>query len=128
MTFQEIIACYSSKERILVVEDMGLQIRLLQIVLEQADYEFLGARDGEEALEKATTLEPNLILLDLELPDINGFQVLDRLRHDPKTRHIPVIMLTAHAKDSGFFEANRREGDVFMTKPYSPPELLTTIQ
>ncbi|HLK55643.1 MAG TPA: response regulator [Chthonomonadaceae bacterium] len=128
MTLQNIIAFCSTGARILAVEDMGIQVRLLQIALEQANYEFLAARDGKEALEKATTLEPDLILLDLELPDLNGFQVLHQLRQDSKTQHIPVIMLTAHAKDAAFFEENRREGDVFMTKPYNPTELITTIE
>src|SRR5690349_16406086 len=113
---------------ILVVEDMGLQIRLIQICLERMNYRVMVARDGEEALTSVQSTRPDLIILDVEMPRLNGFQVLDRLRSQPETASIPIIMLTAHAKDANLFSEWKSDGDVFMAKPFSPTELADTVQ
>jgi chemosensory pili system protein ChpA (sensor histidine kinase/response regulator) len=113
---------------ILIAEDAGIQVKLAQICLERANYRVVAARDGMEALHSIQTLRPDLVLLDVDMPVMNGFQVLDRLRSDAETCHIPVIMLTAHAKDSGLFAEWATPRDEFMTKPFSPNELLATVK
>ena len=113
---------------ILIAEDAGIQVKLAQICLERASYQTMAARDGMEALECIQTEKPDLILLDVDMPVMNGFQVLDCLRSSPETRDIPVIMLTAHAKDSCLFEEWARSEDEFMTKPFSPNELLAAVR
>jgi CheY-like chemotaxis protein len=112
----------------LIAEDAGAQIRLTQLCLERAGCRVIAARDGREALTKIETDHPDLILLDVDMPGINGFQVLDRVRKNPATCAIPVIMLTAHAKDSGLFDEWAGHADVFMTKPFSPEELIATVK
>jgi CheY-like chemotaxis protein len=116
------------KPLIVIAEDAGIQVRLAQLCLERANYQVRAARDGKEALECIRSEKPDLVLLDVEMPVMNGFQVLDQLRRDEATRHIPVIMLTAHAKDSGLFEEWATARDEFMTKPFSPNQLLAIVQ
>ena len=116
------------KPLILVAEDAGIQVRLAQICLERANFVVAAARDGAEALRKVAEETPDLIIMDVDMPELNGFQVLDRLRSEPSTRHIPVLMLTAHAKDSGLFDEWATQADAFMTKPFSPPELVRAVQ
>src|SRR5690348_16889585 len=106
------------KPLVQVVEDAGVQVMLTRLHLERAGYQVVAARDGREALEQVHDQRPDVILLDVELPGLNGFQVLDRLRSDPATRSIPVIMLTAHAKDAVLFDEWAAERDAFMTKPF----------
>ncbi len=116
------------KPLILVAEDAGIQIRLTQICLERADYTVVAARNGAEALKRVAEDEPDLIIMDVDMPEMNGFQALDRLRSESHTRHIPVLMLTAHAKDAELFAEWATDADAFMTKPFSPPELVSAVR
>jgi CheY-like chemotaxis protein len=116
------------KPVIIVAEDSGLQLRLMQMCLQRADYSVVEAHDGVEALAHIETELPDLVTLDIDMPRMNGFQVLDRMRRDPRLRAIPVVMLTAHAKDSGLFREWATARDTFMTKPFSPEQLLTAVQ
>lgn len=117
-----------SRPLILVAEDVGVQVRLTQMCLERADCCVIASKDGADALAQISTHHPDLIILDVDMPQLNGFQVLDTLRSHDETRTIPVIMLTAHAKDSSLFEEWATERDVFMTKPFSPPELIARVR
>ena len=81
--------------RILVVDDIEANVRLLQAKLEAEYYEVLTAKDGPEALKAAAESRPDIVLLDVMMPGMDGFEVCRRLRADPATRHIPVVMVTA---------------------------------
>ena len=81
--------------RILVVDDILPNIKLLEAKLSAEYFDVLSASDGESALEIATSEMPDLILLDVMMPGLDGFQVCERLRANPKTRHIPIVMVTA---------------------------------
>jgi len=113
---------------VLIAEDAGAQVRLMQICMERAGCRVAAARDGREALTALEKERPAFIILDIEMPGFNGFQVLDKLRKDPATRSIPVIMLTGHAKDSVLFDEYAGPDDIFMTKPFSPVELIDTVR
>lgn len=113
---------------ILVADDMGVQVRLTKLCLERANYAVLTCSNGKDALESVQAHLPDLVLLDVDMPGLNGFQVLDALRRDPATSEIPVIMLTAHAKDSGLFEEWATSADAFMTKPFSPQQLVQAVK
>lgn len=113
---------------VLVAEDMGLQVRLVQLHLERAGCDVLAVSDGAQALAQTETALPDLILLDVDMPEMNGFQVLDRLRGSEATAHIPVIMLTAHAKDAPLFAEWANVADLFMTKPFTPDKLVTEVR
>ena len=117
-----------AKPLILVAEDVGIQVRLTQMCLERANFAVIASPNGQDALNRIQAERPDLVLLDVDMPVLNGFQVLDAIRRDPATRHIPVIMLTAHAKDATLFEEYATSVDSFMTKPFSPQQLVTAVQ
>lgn len=119
----------SKRERplILVAEDSGIQVRLMQIGLERSNYAVIPAPDGVEALALIRRERPDLVTLDIDMPRMNGFQVLDTMRQDPALCDIPVIVLTVHAKDAELFQEWTTPNDAFMTKPYSLDELVATV-
>ena len=83
-----------AREKILIIDDEQDLVKLVKEILELEDFEVSSAYDGEEGLRKAISEIPDLILLDIKMPGINGFQVLERLKIDKATSHIPVVMLT----------------------------------
>jgi CheY-like chemotaxis protein len=117
------------KTRILCVEDDAGMLDLLRLILESAGYEFLGARDGEEGLEKILSEQPDLVLLDLMLPNVDGAEVLLRKQKDPAIRDIPVIAVTALASPFDQIMWKRRtEIKDYVTKPFVRKEFLATIE
>jgi two-component system cell cycle response regulator DivK len=102
--------------RILIVEDVELNRDLLVQLLED-DYEVLTATDGASGLEVAARLRPDLILMDLSLPVIDGWEASRRLKADPALRHIPVIALTAHAMQGDEARARASGCDDYLAKP-----------
>lgn len=115
------------KPLILIAEDVGVQVMLTTKWLEREGYEVAAAGDGEAALDLCRRLRPDLLLLDVEMPGRNGFQVLDELRQDRSCCDIPIVMLTAHAKDSVLFAEWATEADAFLTKPFDPRGLVETV-
>ena len=116
------------RPRILCVEDEAGMLDLLRLILEAADYVFLGARDGAEGLEAMRKEQPDLVLLDLMLPEIDGAEVLLRKKQDPAIQHIPVIAVTALTSPFDQLMWKRRtEIKDYVTKPFKRIELLDTI-
>lgn len=113
---------------VLIAEDMGVQVMLTRTWLHRSGYDTLEARDGDEALALCRSARPDLILLDVDMPARNGFQVLDELRRDSACQHIPVVMLTAHAKDETLFREWATDADAFMAKPFDPRNLMNTVE
>jgi CheY-like chemotaxis protein len=117
-----------TRARILCVEDEAGMLDLLRLILEAADYVFLGARDGVEGLEMMQSEQPDLVLLDLMLPEIDGAEVLLRKKQDPSIQHIPVISVTALTSPFDQLMWKRRtEIKDYVTKPFKRRELLDTI-
>ena len=116
------------KARILVVDDEPDAIQLIAYNLTAADYEVITAADGGEGLKKARTLSPNLIVLDLMLPEIDGLEVCKLLRRDPNTAAIPIIMLTAKAAEMDRVLGLELGADDYVTKPFSPRELVLRVK
>jgi two-component system phosphate regulon response regulator PhoB len=114
--------------KVLVVEDDPDIQLLLEQTLRSAGYEAACASSGREALEIALTTGPDLILLDLMLPDIDGFEVCKKLRRDPLTEHIPVLMLTARGTEMDRVLGLELGADDYINKPFSPRELLLRIR
>jgi two-component system alkaline phosphatase synthesis response regulator PhoP/two-component system response regulator VicR len=115
-------------KKILVVDDEKPIVRLVQVNLEHAGYEVVTAYDGKEALEKVEQEKPDLIILDVMMPQMDGFEVMQRLQANPKTRDIPVIMLTAKAQDADVFRGWQSGVTLYLTKPFSPFELISFVR
>jgi two-component system, OmpR family, alkaline phosphatase synthesis response regulator PhoP len=116
------------KKRILVVDDERHIVRLVQVNLERAGYEILTAYDGVEALEKVKTEMPDMVVLDVMMPRMDGFEVLKNLQSDPRFQNIPVIMLTAKAQDADIFKGWASGVSSYLTKPFNPRELLVFVE
>lgn len=114
--------------RVLVVDDEPHVVRLVEINLTQLGIEVKGASDGEECLARVAELKPDLVILDVMMPRLDGFETLSRLRADPATAEIPVIMLTARAQDDDTFEGYGRGAQWYLTKPFAPDELRSTVR
>lgn len=113
---------------VLVVDDNLQNLELLQAYLEDTDCKTLPARDGVEALKIIAENPPDLILLDVMMPKMSGFEVCKRIKNDPKTTNIPVIMVTA-LNEFGDIERGIDSGtDDFISKPINKPELLTRVR
>jgi len=117
-----------AKKRILVVDDEAELVKAIQIRLERADYEVLVAYDGQEALDKARRERPDLIVLDLMLPKINGYKVCRLLKFDEKYKKIPIVMLTARAQESDKKLGHETGADVYITKPFQHEVVLAKIK
>ena len=117
----------SEKKKILVVEDEQELVKAIQIRLGQAGYEVLFAYDGMEALDKARKEKPDLIILDLMLPKMDGYKVSALLKRDEKYKKIPIIMLTARAQDSDEKLGFEVGADAYITKPFQHEIVLAKI-
>jgi CheY-like chemotaxis protein len=117
-----------SKWRILLVEDNDLNRDMLSRRLERRGYEVILAVDGQDGLKKAAEMLPNLILLDLSLPEMDGWEVLQRLKSDPGLKHIPVVALTAHALVTDRNRALEAGFDDYDIKPIELPRLLAKME
>jgi two-component system, OmpR family, alkaline phosphatase synthesis response regulator PhoP len=114
--------------KILAVDDEKHIVRLVQVNLERQGYEVVTANDGKEALEKVEEERPDLVVLDVMMPYMDGFEVLQNMRRNPATRDIPVIMLTAKAQDADVFKGWQSGVDCYLTKPFNPMELLSFVK
>lgn len=113
---------------VLVVDDEATVRRLIQLNLERAGFRVTTAQDGVEALERVAEDRPDLILSDITMPRLDGIEMVRRLKGNPETQAIPVVMLTAKAQDADHFEAERSGADRYLHKPFHPLGLLETIK
>ncbi len=115
------------KKKILIVEDNPQNMRLIEMTLESRDHSLLKATDGEEALNMAKTQRPDLIIMDVRLPQINGLEVTRKLRQIPAFNNTPIIALTAYAM-KGDREMLIQSGcDAYLSKPFDTRELRNLI-
>jgi DNA-binding response OmpR family regulator len=114
-------------ETLLVVDDDPVIQKLLQVNFEMEGYQVVLAGDGVEALEKAAEVHPALIVLDVMMPKMNGLEAAERLKADPATASIPVIILSAKAQDADVKAGRATGADEYMTKPFDPLELLDRV-
>jgi OmpR family response regulator RpaB len=114
--------------QVLVVDDDPLMHRLLKHHLERAGYQLLSAANGQEAFDIVSRDHPDLIVMDVMMPEVDGLAALRELRKAEATKTIPVIMITANSHAMAQKEAEVFGAAVFMTKPFSPAQLLTEIR
>jgi DNA-binding response OmpR family regulator len=116
------------KAKILIVDDEPDALELIEVNLKIAGYTTLSAASGSEALEKARAFSPDLILLDVMLPAMDGLEVCKALRHDVRLALVPIIMLTARAAEIDRILGLELGADDYMTKPFSPRELVLRVK
>ncbi|MCS1407505.1 MAG: Alkaline phosphatase synthesis transcriptional regulatory protein PhoP [Verrucomicrobia subdivision 3 bacterium] len=115
-------------KRILVVDDEPDAVELVDYNLKSAGFDVITAEDGESALEKARKCAPDLIVLDVMLPEVDGLEVCKILRRDPATSGLPIIMLTAKAGEIDRVLGLELGADDYVTKPFSPRELVLRVK
>ncbi|MCW5829694.1 MAG: response regulator [Deltaproteobacteria bacterium] len=112
------------RKRILIAEDFETLSKLIRNSLRSLDADFIEASDGQEAISKAGSEHPDLIIMDVGMPKINGYDATRAIKSSPETRHIPVLILTATGDQK---EAQRAGADDFLAKPYSPSDLKARV-
>jgi len=118
----------SEKKKILIVEDEESLLKLESILLTSKGYEVTGAKSGREALEILKTEMPDLILLDIMLPEMDGFEVCRLIRSDMRTRHIPVVMLTAKKSREDMERGEQVGANWYITKPFKSSMVTETVK
>ena len=118
----------SSAPRVLVVDDSEVIRELISVNLELEGFEVSTAEDGQDALDRIEQVQPDLVTLDVVMPRLNGFETAARLRANPATRHIPVVMVSAAAQE-GDLQRGREIGvNAYITKPFQPEELVRVVR
>jgi len=115
-------------KKILIADDRPEVVELVKVTLEGESYQILSASDGSEALEKTRLERPDLILLDIIMPKMDGYEVLGNLKDHPHTKDIPVIMLTAKGQRVDKEKGKRLGARDYIIKPFSPSSLLRKIE
>jgi DNA-binding response OmpR family regulator len=118
----------SERPLVLVADDDPDILSLVTLRLERDGYEVIGAPDGERAVEEALERTPDLALIDVSMPKLDGYEVTERLRQHEPTSAIPIILLTARVQDSDVARGIEAGADDYVTKPFSTADLRTRIQ
>lgn len=113
--------------RVLLIDDEQFYFKLLQKPLKDAEYKLEYAKSGNEGLAKIPSFEPELLIVDLKLPELDGFEILKRLRRDPKFGYIPVVVITSHDELSEKLKAFELGADDYLVKPFQPEELVARL-
>jgi len=114
--------------RILIVDDSPTQLSVLAKVLAKHGYETIAAKDGAQGVEIAASELPDIILMDVVMPNLNGFQATRQITKNPDTSHIPVIMLTSKDQETDRVWAERQGASDYLTKPPNESDLLSKIK
>jgi len=116
------------KRKILIVEDDESILQLLSTIFNLEDYEVFHATDGEEAIRILREDNPEVVLLDIQIPKMDGYQVCKAIKSDSATSHIKVIMLSGMTQDNEFIKAQKVGCDDFIKKPFSPTFLVEKVK
>jgi two-component system cell cycle response regulator DivK len=115
-------------KRILVIEDEEDNRRIVRDLLTSVGYEIIEAMTGEEGIEAAATQLPGLILMDIQLPGLDGYEATRRIKANPALRHIPIIAVTSYALSGDDVKAFAAGCDAYISKPFSPRVLLAKVR
>ena len=113
--------------RVLVVDDDDVIRQLITVNLELEGFEVFTAVDGQDALDQVPVVQPHLITLDVMMPRMDGWQAAERLRANPETSAIKLVLLSARAQESDIRRGEKIGVDAYLTKPFDPDELIDTI-
>jgi two-component system cell cycle response regulator DivK len=115
-------------QRILIVEDQEDNRRILRDLLSNAGFVLIEATTGEEGVRMAQAHRPDLILMDVQMPGLDGHEATRRIKSQPDLRHIPIIVVTSYAMSGDDTKARAAGADGYVAKPFSPRELLRTVR
>lgn len=115
-------------KQILVVDDELFLIRSIEFLLRREGYEVITASNGDEALKIVAQEKPDLIFLDIMMPEVDGFEVCRMIKNQPETKDIYIVILTAKAEDIDYQKAFEMGADDYMYKPFSPRKLLSYVK
>ena len=118
----------SSLGRVLVVDDDDVIRQLITVNLELEGFEVATAVDGQDCLDKVKDVRPDVITLDIMMPRLDGWEAASRLRADPETGDIKVVLLSARAQEADLARGNRIGVDAYLTKPFDPDELIEVVR
>jgi CheY-like chemotaxis protein len=118
----------NNNTRILVVDDDSSSVKLLKLNLETYGFDVVTTTNGRDGLEKASSELPDVIILDVRMPELNGWQVCEKLKKDPQTGAIPVIFFTAYSQKTDFEKSKKLGAALFLNKPLDPEELVEKIR
>jgi CheY-like chemotaxis protein len=118
----------ATPSKILIADDEVYMVRLLELTFKKGGYEIISCRDGKEALDLAASASPQLIVLDVIMPGLDGLGALRQLKENPATKNIPVVVLSAKGHALTKVEAELAGAAVFLAKPFSPNQLLGEVQ
>jgi len=114
--------------RVVCIEDEPEMIDLIELILNRRNFELVGAVGGREGIETVTRLKPDLVLLDLMMPDVDGWEVYQQMKADPELKTIPVIVVTAKAQSiDKVLGLHIAKVDAYVTKPFGPQELMASV-
>ena len=113
--------------KILVVDDEVYILHILDFSLGAEGFDVITAADGEQALSRARSERPDLIVMDIMMPRLDGYETCQRLKSDPATKHIPVLLLTARGREEDRKRGMEAGADDYMTKPFSPNKLISRV-
>ena len=117
-----------SGERVLVVDDDAVIRQLICVNLELEGFEVHTAEDGQDALDKVRDVDPKVITLDIMMPRLDGWETAARLRSDPDTAHVKVILLSARAQEADLRRGHGIGVDAYLTKPFDPDDLVEAVR
>jgi len=118
----------SSLGRVLVVDDDDVIRQLISVNLELEGFEVSTAVDGQDCLEKVKAIRPDVVTLDIMMPRLDGWEAASRLRADPDTADIKVVLLSARAQEADLERGSRIGVDAYLTKPFDPDELIDIVR
>src|SRR3954467_14361470 len=114
--------------RVLVVDDDDVIRQLITVNLDLEGFDVVTAVDGQDALDKVKEADPHVVTLDVMMPRVDGWEAAERLRSDPETAHIKVILLSARAQEADIQRGHRIGVDAYLTKPFDPDELIDVVR
>ncbi|MGV8892320.1 MAG: response regulator transcription factor [Burkholderiaceae bacterium] len=114
--------------KILIADDEPNIVISLEFLMQQSGYEVATARDGEDAMQKIASFQPDLLLLDIMLPKLNGFEVCQRIRENSELNRIKIIMLSAKGREIEVSKGIALGADAYVTKPFSTKDLIAQVQ
>ena len=117
-----------ASRKILLVDDSETVLQMEQMILAKSSYELILARDGEEGVAKALTTQPDLILMDVVMPKMNGFEAVKQLRENAQTRSVPIVMVTSKAEAESMETGYQSGCSDYIIKPIDQLELVTKVK